>query len=539
MIPDNSIADESPVNTSSAACLPEKLELEQDALVGSDPNERHFVTGHLLTNLKTRTISSGFVTVAAQGAQFLLNLGSIMVLARLLTPQDFGLVAMVTTVMGFLRTFGDAGLSTATVQREGITHAQVSNLFWMNVAVGGLMSLIVAASAPVIARFYRDPRLVTITLALSITFLLAGLGVQHWALLTRQMRFKVMAAIQVSAMLCGVLVGVGMAWLKCGYWSLVGSIVSMSIVRLILVWGASRWRPQFFAPSSGTGSLLSFGANLTVGTFICSLARGSDNLLIGRCYGPDSIGLYSRASALLTRPLEQFLSPIQAVFLPAFSRLQTQPERYRATFLQVYETIALLGFFFTGLLLALAHPLTLVVLGQKWEQAAIILAGFTFAALHYPLSGASTWLFYSQGRGKDWLHASLIISLVTVASFVAGLPFGPAGVAIVYSASCLLIDLPILYWIAGRRGPVTATDLWMGFLRHLPVWGVIFGATYLTLNMIRNFRPFTELLICVPVGLLTGAVFICLYVPSRRAALSLVNAIQELLRSRKHLFSVK
>ena len=541
VVPDNSIARESHIVSKgpAAVCLPEKPEGAGDGVRGSDPNERHFVTGHLLTDLKTRTISSGFVTIAAQGTQFLLNLGSIMILARLLTPQDFGLVAMVATVMGFLRIFGDAGLSTATIQREGITHAQVSNLFWINVAVGGLMSLIVAASSPVIAWFYREPRLVSITLALSITFLLTGSAVQHWALLTRQMRFKAMAAIQVSSILVGALVGVGMAWLKCSYWSLVGSNVSMAIVSLTLVCGASRWRPQFFTRRSGTRPLLNFGANLTVGTFICSLARGSDGLLIGRFYGPDSIGLYSRASALLNRPLEQFLVPIQAVFLPALSRLQTQPERYRATFLQVYEAIALIGFLFTGLVLALAHPLTLVVLGHKWEKAAIIFGGFTFAALHYPLSGASTWLFYSQGRGRDWLLASLIISFITVASFVGGLPFGPAGVAIVYSASCVLIQLPISYLIAGRRGPVTTKDLWMGFLRHLPVWGAIFAATYLTHNMVRNFGPFTELLICVPIGLLAGAAFICVYAPSRRTALSLLNALKELRRSWTHLSSVK
>ncbi len=541
MVPDNSRVAENHIagKGSAAACLPGKPEVVGNGVLESDPNERHFVTAHLLANLKTRTISSGFVTIAAQGTQFFLNLGSIMILARLLTPQDFGLVAMVATVMGFLRVFGDAGLSTATVQREGITHAQVSNLFWMNVAVGGLMSLIVAASAPVIAWFYREPRLVGITLALSITFLLSGSAVQHWALLTRQMRFKVMAAIHLSSILAGALVGVGMAWLKCGHWSLVGSNVSMGVVSLTLVWSASGWRPQIFTRRSGMQPLLSFGADLTVGTFICSLARGSDGLLIGRFYGPDSIGLYSRANALLSRPLEQFMSPIQAVFLPALSRLQTQPERYRVAFLRVYEAIALMGFLFTGLLLALAHPLTLVVLGHKWEKAAIIFAGFTFAALHYPFSGASTWLFYSQGRGRDWLLASVIISFITVASFIGGLPLGPAGVAIVYSACCLLIHLPILYSIAGRRGPVTRKDLWMGFFRHLPVWGVIFGATYLMRNLVRNFGPLTQLLICVPIGLLAGAAFICAYAPSRRTALSLLGAIQELLRSRGYLSRVK
>src|SRR6266704_6615285 len=120
-----------------------------------DANERHLSTDHLLTNLRQRTISSGVVTAVAQGVQFFLNLAYIMVLARLLVPQDFGLVAMVTTVTGFLRIFQDAGLSMATVQRQEITHAQVSNLFWVNVTVGGVTALLVAASAPAVAWFYR------------------------------------------------------------------------------------------------------------------------------------------------------------------------------------------------------------------------------------------------------------------------------------------------------------------------------------------------------------------------------------------------
>ena len=204
-----------------------------------------------------------------------------------------------------------------------------------------------------------------------------------------------------------------------------------------------------------------------------SLARGLDGLLIGRFYGAFSVGLYSRAAALLARPLEQFTSPVEAVFIPAFSRLQTQPDRYRRTFLQVYETIALASFLFTGMFFALAHPLTLVVLGPKWEKAAIIFAGFTFAALQYPLGSCASWLFTSQGRGRESFVASSIISIIMAASFIAGLPFGPAGVAIAYSASCLLIQLPIFYWLVGRRGPVSTRDLWSGFLRQLPVWGIV------------------------------------------------------------------
>src|SRR5439155_16698701 len=145
--------------------------------------------------LKGRTIASGAVTLSAQGCKFLLNLVSTMVLARLLTPRDFGLFAMVATITGFLRVFKDAGLSVATVQRERITHAQVSNLFWINVVVSALSAFILAGLAPVIARFYHNPRVVSVTVLLSATFLISGSTVQHQALLKRQMRFKALAVV--------------------------------------------------------------------------------------------------------------------------------------------------------------------------------------------------------------------------------------------------------------------------------------------------------------------------------------------------------
>src|SRR5882762_1587034 len=148
---------------------PERIEGDRSGKA-TDPNEKHLCTDHLLGDLKGRTISGAFITTASQGTQFLLNLAFIMVLARLLAPKDFGLYAMVTTVMGFLWMFQDAGLSTATVQRQEITQAQVSNLFWVNVGLGGVTTLVVAALAPVVAWFYREPRLVGVTLVLSGTF---------------------------------------------------------------------------------------------------------------------------------------------------------------------------------------------------------------------------------------------------------------------------------------------------------------------------------------------------------------------------------
>ena len=504
----------------------------QPAAVMADDQERFLRTDHLHKDLRGRSISGTFVTGTAQIAKFLLSLASTVILARLLDPKDFGLIAMVLAVTSFLRIFKDAGLSTATVQREGITHAQVSNLFWINLTLSGLMGVIVAALAPAIAWFYHDPRLIGITLLLSITFLLSGATVQHQALLNRQMRFKALACIDIGSVAASLLVGVSMALLGWGYWSLVGASLASELVGLLTTMFVSRWRPQLPVRGSKTWSLLSFGANLTLGNFIVSLARGADSALIGRFYGADAVGLYSRAMALLLRPLEQFMAPISAVFLPTLSRLQSEPERYRRTFLQIYEAIAMLGFLLTAIMLPLARPITLLLLGEKWERAAFIFSGFTFATLCMPLAWTSTWLFTSQGRGRDMLVSNSILSAVTILSFMAGLPFGPAGVAIAFSVSGCLIRLPILYYLAGRRGPVRTRDLWMGFLRHLPVWVVVVSLTWLTRILIGGLPPLAQLLVCAPVGLLGGAAIIFGMSPQRRIAANIWNAVRDWYKTR-------
>ncbi len=268
------------------------------------------------------------------------------------------------------------------------------------------------------------------------------------------------------------------------------------------------------------------------GGFIYDLALETDGMLIGRFCGAGPLGLYSRAAALLRRPMDQFLSPIGSVFLPMLSRVQSQPERYRRAFLQIYEAMALVSFLSTGLLLALARPLTLVVLGPKWEQAAMIFAGFTIAAAFAPLSNASTWLFASQGRGRDWLFASSLVSLITVASFVAGLPFGPAGVAIVYSVASFVIALPVLNHFAGRRGPITTGDLWIGIVRYLPLWAVVCGTTYSMRLLVAGSAPLLQLVVCAPVGLVAGLILIWVLTPMRRTALGLVDILRE-LKSRR------
>ena len=483
---------------------------------------------HLQTRVERRAAAGGLVGAVAQGSQMVLLIAYNAVLARLLSPLDFGLVAIATGVSGLLNVFKDAGLSTATIQRENITYAQVSNLFWINVGVSGLATSAMALGAPLIAWFFRQPELVGLSVALSSAFLFEGLTVQHVALLNRQMQFRTISVIEVGSTAAGYLVGVGMALLDFGYWSLVGATVSTGALRTIAIMAVARWRPQRPTKRSGTRPLVRFGADLTLVGVLYWFARGSDTLLLGRFVGSEAVGLYSRATALLTRPMERLTSTITSVIVPALSRLQSEPDRYRQAFLLVFEGLAIIGFVFTGLFLPLAHPVVAVMFGQQWEAAAPIFAALTVAAIYLPLSNATSWLYTSQGRGRDLLLTVSVGACVMVASFSVGLAFGPIGVAAGYSVSGILIQLPITCYIAGRRGPVSAKDLFVALARHVPLGVVVLAVTTFTALSTAQLSPLTRLFLGVPSGLLAGAASLVLLPHTKHAATRILRGLNNL-----------
>jgi O-antigen/teichoic acid export membrane protein len=469
-------------------------------------------------------VSGGFVAGGAQGITFVINLASAVALARLLSPEEFGLVAMVAAVTSYLGLLREAGLSTATVQTKTITQEQVSNLFWINVALGCMLGLLGMGLAPAVAWFYGDPRLAGIMVALAFTFFLTGPTVQHQALLSRQMRFRAIAGIDVTSLMVGVALGLGLALSGFGYWSLVGMQLGMASTTLALTWWVSGWRPTLPKRRTGVSALVKLGAHLTASDLIARLARNSDAILIGRVWGAGPLGLYSRAQALLVRPLEQMLWPVSSVLLPVLSRLQSDPQRYRQTFLRAFEAVALVALPMTALFFALSGPLIAVLLGPGWEGAAPLFAGFALAAVSMPLATAASWLFISQGRGRDLLHAYSVLSVLLVSAIAVGVAWGPLGVVLGLSVYYLLIRMPILYHLAGRQGPVRAGDLWAGFFSYLPCWAAVCVSTMLARAVVWESAPLFQLLVCGPVGLAGGAGAVLALRRPRETALYLLKA---------------
>jgi len=366
---------------------------------------------------------------------------------------------MVAVFTGFVAVFKDLGLSVATVQRAEISHGQVTNLFWVNLTLGAALALVIAGAAPLLARFYGDPRLEAITAVSAIGFLLSGLTIQHQALLRRQMRFTSLAVVEIAAMLASVSVAVSLAWYGAHYWSLVFNQLAAVATTAVAVWMLSRWRPGLPTRRSGVRSMLLFGGNLTAFNVINYWARNLDNLLIGRVWGAAQLGLYSRAYQLLLLPIDQITAPITAVAVPALSRLVDSPERYRRAYVRILAKLAMVTMPLMVFMIVTSDWMVRVVLGSQWMGVSPIFAWLGLAGLLQPLSSTGTWLLISQGRAHEMFRWGAMGNTIIVASICAGLPWGALGVAMSYSICNVLVVQPFLLWFVCRKGPIRPGDV--------------------------------------------------------------------------------
>ncbi len=430
---------------------------DQSATNGS---ERFFRTEHLMGTIGGRTARGGGVTMLSHGVKFAISIVATAILARLLSPQDYGLIGMVAVATNFVAMFKDLGLSLATIQRSEISVEQISTLFWVNLTLSVATMILMILLAPAVSWFYGDSRLTMITIVSAFGFVVGGLTVQHEALLKRQMRFMALSAIAVASMVIGYAVGIAFAWYGARFWALVFSQLGLLITNAILVWLTCRWRPGLPGRNSGIRSMLSFGGNITGYATINYFSKNADNLLIGKAWGPQQLGLYNKAAQLVGLPTDQINEPLTAVAIPALSRLADSPERYRKAYLRIMEKVLMLVMPAVAVIIVSSDWIISVVLGSKWTGAGPILVFMGIAGLFQPIMNTGGWLLVSQGRGRHMLYWSLINAPISVLSIAVGLPWGAVGVAACYSLSRVFITNPLLYWFVGRSGPVRTGDFY-------------------------------------------------------------------------------
>jgi O-antigen/teichoic acid export membrane protein len=411
-----------------------------------------------MKDLKQKTIRGGLAKMCAQAANLLVRVGSLMVLARLLDPRDFGLVGMVTAVTGVLSLFRDFGLSTATIQRSEISDEQFSTLFWVNIAIGTVLALVSMALAPAIAAFYHEPRLVWVTIVSASGFILNAAGVQHTALLQRSMRFTVLSAVDVISLVLSTGAGIVMAMRGYGYWALVAMTLLGPLVTALGVWIATAWMPGLPRKVVGLGSMVRFGGTVTLNGLVVYVAYNLEKVLLGRYWGAETVGIYGRAYQLINIPTDNVNSAVGGVAFPALSRLQNDAERLKNYFLKFYSFVLAITIP-TAILCALfGNDLILVVLGQKWNEAAPIFRLLAPTMLALALINPFGWLLLSLGLVGRSLKIALVIAPLVTTAYFLGLPHGPKGVALGYSVAMMLWVVPHIAWCI-HGTPISFRDI--------------------------------------------------------------------------------
>jgi PST family polysaccharide transporter len=496
-------------------------------------SEQIFRTDHLMGSIAGRTARGGMVTMVSHGCKFAVGIVATAILARLLTPQDYGLIGMVGVVTNFVSMFKDLGLSLATVQRPEINYSQISTLFWINLSLSLAICLLMIGISPAVGWFYGEPRVTEIAAVTSLGFIIGGLSVQHEALLKRQMRFFSLSIIAFASMTFGYIIGITFAWRGWGYWSLVVSQMALLGANTIGVWLACRWVPGWPRRGSGVRSMLSFGGNVTGYATVNYFAKNADSLLIGRFRGAQELGFYTKSSQILALPTDQINEPVNSVAIPALSRLAHEPQRYRDAYRRMVEKILMFTMPGVALMIATSDWLVRIMLGPQWDGTAKIVVVMGVAFLFQPLTNTGGWLLVSQGRAREMLNWSLISAPFSILAIVIGLRWGAFGVAASYSVARVLMINPLMFWFIGRSGPVRTSD----FYRLLAPFTLAAISVVLGCLVFRYFvlitNPLLGLVACSLVGGVSALIAL-IAVPAGRAAIIDIQKSLHLLRPEQY-----
>ncbi|MBN2008197.1 lipopolysaccharide biosynthesis protein [candidate division KSB1 bacterium] len=391
-----------------------------------------FKRDQIKSDLKRKSLQSGFYKVLTNGFSFMFSIASTMVLARLLMPQEFGLLAMVIAVTEFARSFRELGLGTLTVQREEITHDEISTLFWINLSFAIAIMIVLICLAPVLVWFYGESRLFYICIVLSVVFLFGGLTVQHRALLERQMKFGYLGIITITSNLSGFFIAIMLALRGFGVWALVASEVVSAALFALGAWVFCRWIPGLPKLKIDLKSSLQFGTDISAYEIIQYFSRNIDRILIGRFYGANNLGLYAKTYQVAMMPVEQIRMVFWDIGLSPLSALQSDPSRFRNFYSRLLSIMSFIYMPIVVLLIMKPENVILLLLGDNWVSAAPILRLIAIGGFFRPLVATFQLIMISCNKTRRYLKWGSINGLIIIIAFVIGISWGPIGIAYAY-----------------------------------------------------------------------------------------------------------
>lgn len=452
-------------------------------------------------SLKQKTVSGVKWNFASQAGQQITQVLTATILARLLSPSDFGLVGMAMVVIGFVNLFKDLGTSTAVIQCRETSEELLSSVFWANFAFGALGTIVLMAGAPLAARYFHEPRLVAILHVLAWNFVISGCTILQQTLFERALQFRIIARIEVTAVVVSAIVGVTSAYAGAGVWALVAQSLTSSVVSTVLLVYFSDWHPKFLFRWAELRRISSYSLNLSGFNIFNYFSRNADYILIGRYLGASPLGLYTLAYRIMIYPLRSVSSVISRVLFPVYSQLQDDDARFRSAYLRTVGMIALVTFPLMAGLFVAAEPFVLTVFGTKWLLAIPVLkilvpVGFAQSVL--TTVGA---IYQAKGRTDTLFVWGLVTGLMNIACFAIGLHWGITGVATAYAINCAVISIPSLLI------PFRLVDLRMGhFLQALAAPGAAALSMVLVLMTERSMMGGLSHVAALEILIATGVI---------------------------------
>ncbi|MBI2382593.1 MAG: lipopolysaccharide biosynthesis protein [Gammaproteobacteria bacterium] len=384
------------------------------------------------------------VTVLAKSGAHGIQFASLVITARLLTPADFGLFAMIMAVIGIAGLFRDLGLSTATIRIPRLTSEQANTLFWINACSGLAVALLVCAAAPLVASFYDDPRIAPIAAALSLNFFFGGLAAQHGALLQRGLRFGALASIRVLTAVSSGGLAVALALAGFGIWALVWSGIASGALGAWLNWRACPWRPGRPRFDRSAREAVSFGGYMMVFGFLNFVARNLHNVLMGAMWGPATVGLYNRAHGFMTTLVSYLLEPLSTVTPPTLSRLASEPAAFSGHYYRMATALTLLSAPLSAVLVLLADDIVAVLFGPQWHDSAALLKTLAIGIVPQALCHTSGWIYLCLGNPRAMMKWGIVGWSFIIGCLLVGLAFGLSGVAAAYTLGMFLLFWPCM-----------------------------------------------------------------------------------------------
>lgn len=446
-------------------------------------------------DLRRGMVSGGLFTALARAGALAIQVVVGVIQARHLTPAEFGLFGMVTTITSFVVVFREFGLSYATIQKREISYNQVNALFWVNALVGLFLAIITTAAAWPVATLYRNSEIIPLTAAMSTVFLLGGISVQHAALLRRKMRYREIAVAEVGSAILGALSGLALVLWGGGVWALVAMQIVKGVAYNLLVWKYLPWLPTRPRMDSGIRSIVGFGSNIMAFDFVTYFSKNADKILIGRLYGPETMGFYVKAIELISLPITLIRGPLTVVGIPALSALQDARDQFERYFLAIAEINAALCVPISLWLAIGADFLIPYVLGPQWDQSVPYFRHLSLAGVFQSTVGIMGTMLIASGNTGRYLawgalqgsamllcylsmlfitpvSMTLLFIGVNAAAFVpsvffctTGSPVRPAAFLAVHVRPFLFGAIGVVAWMAYRMSEYASEGVWSFILQ--------------------------------------------------------------------------